>query len=87
MGGTHSLHMCFLLKNNTKCSASHISGSVNYIADCFSRSGPIPHDNKLDHNAFSDLMSFINFPPTKDVFGKTVICTGWPRGLEVLKCP
>ena len=58
----------FLLRNNMKCSASHIPGLDNYIANSFSRSGSIPHDYSLDPNSFSDLMSFITFPLGIDLF-------------------
>ena len=75
-GGTHSKLLCqltlefwsYLINNNITCSATHIPGSENNIADHFSRYSVSSHEYSLGKDSFDSIISLFNFRPSIDLF-------------------
>ena len=66
-----------LIKNNIDYEAHHIPGVCNVRADFFSRSVCDRHDYYIGHDTFSDILSLLNFTPTRiiiDLFASKFSC-------------
>ena len=79
IGGTHSAELCslsielwhILLKNNINCSAFHIKGTDNTLADHYSRSLVDRHDYFINHDTFSEILDLLPFTPSIDLFASS----------------
>jgi hypothetical protein len=76
LGGTHSSELChlsldlwkMLILNHISCTAVHIPGKDNYLADSYSRSSKYIHDYGISQEAFNGLLAFLPFVPSMDLF-------------------
>ena len=75
-GGTHSKSLCqlsldmwsYLINNNITCSATHIPGSENNVADHFSRYSFSSHEYSLKEDSFNSIIHILRFSPSIDLF-------------------